>query len=277
MISVSLDLGGTNVKAALVENGAADELKELANELKDENAGDGTEGAGDSLANELAEAAGDAVKKAREVQAETGLGAATEKPSAITGIAGLTGSVLEGILADILGGPFDSLDAKGKVIAASAMNRVGKLGSGTAANLATTMIMTCQREGNRYTYSIFAADTEHRYFSAKALGHASGYRYAYSTSKQEATLSSGGKVYRFKVNSNKVTLADGVTKDMKYKTGFQSDAYIPEGDTAGFFDCKAEYIESTKLAACLTNRWSAKADEIVKACKEAAGTEGDEE
>ncbi len=266
---------------ALAENGAADELSELSNELKDDNAGeggeDGAEDGAESLANELADSAGEAVEKAREVQKETGLGTATEKPNALTGIASLTRNILEGILADILGGPFDSLDAKGKVIAASAMNRVGKLGCGAAAELSKTMIMTCQSEGNRYTYSVFEADSTHRYFSAKALGYASDYRYAYSTSKQEATLSSGGKVYRFKVNSDKVTLADGTTKSMARKTGFQKDAYIPEADTAGFFGCKAEYIESTGLAACLKDRWSAKADEIVKACKELATAEGDEE
>ncbi|MCR4704944.1 MAG: hypothetical protein K5641_02650 [Lachnospiraceae bacterium] len=290
--------GALDAINALTENGAADALSQLANALKDENAGagdgagdgagtgegegdgaDAGEGAdgGDSLANELAASAGEAVEKAKEVQKTTGLGTGTEKPSATSGIASLTGNTLDSILADILGGSFDSLDAKGKVIAAAAMNRVGKLGSGIAAQLATTMIMTCRNEGNRYTYAIFEADAAHTYFSAKALGYASGYRYSYSTSKQEATLSSGGKVYRFKVNSNKVTLSGDVTKDMKYKTGFQSDAYIPEDDTAGFFDCKAEYIESTKLAACLPNRWSAKADEIVETCKKAAHAEGVEE
>ncbi len=260
---------------ALAQNGATDELNELASELK-EAAADAGEG-GDELLSELEKTVEDAKETAAAVQKETGLGLSTEKPSGAKGLAGLSADDLSRILADVLGAAFDQLDAKGKVIAASGMNRVGKLGCGAAGDLAKTMIMQCRSEGNRYTYADFEADSARRYFSLNALGHASGYRYAYSSSKQEATLSLSGKVYRFKVNANSLTLADGTKKEMKYKTVFQKEPYVSEEDTASYFGCKAEYIEATKLAACLTDKMSEKADAIVKACKEAAGTEGAEE
>lgn len=169
----------------------------------------------------------------------------------------------------ILGGDFDELDAEGKVAAAAALDRLyDDYSNVNAKKLASQFISKCMSEHSPYVYIQLRGHTETEYIPLSTIGTKpiTTYRYVYSDSRQEATMTYGAKSYRFRVGAKVVTLTDGTEQEIqKYKVEFQNTPYIDEDTAKTYFDCEAEYITDTNYSACLTTKVKDKADTLYQA------------
>ena len=169
----------------------------------------------------------------------------------------------------ILGGSFDELDAEGKVAAATALDWLyDEYSNVNAKALAKQFITKCMSQRSPYVYTQLSGHPEAQYIPLSTIGNRSisSYRYVYSDSRQEATMTYGAKSYRFRVGAKVVTLTDGTEQEIqKYKVEFQNTPYIDEDTAKTYFNCEAEYIVDTKYGACLTTKVKEKADSLYEA------------
>lgn len=225
-------------------------------------AGDGTgtgNGAGDGTGNGNGSGAGDG----------TGNGTGTGSGSSDTNPATMSESALLNAIEQILGGSFDELDAEGRIAASVALDRLyDNYSNVNAKKLAAQFITRCMSERNPYAYTQLSGHAETEYIPLSTIGTKpiTSYRYVYSDSRQEATMTYGAKSYQFRVGAKVVGLSDGTEQEIKnYKVEFQNTPYIDEATSMTYFDCEAEYIINTKYAACLTKNVKEKADTLYKA------------
>lgn len=168
----------------------------------------------------------------------------------------------------ILGGSFDTLDAEGKIAASAALDRLfDDYSNVNAKKLAARFITKCMSEGNIYAYTQLSGHTETEYIAISTLNKpVTPFRYVYSDTKREATMTRGSTTLRFRVGANVVILTDGTEQEIKnYKIEFQNSPYIDENTAKTYFDCESEYIADTRYAACLTKSIREKADALYKA------------
>ena len=178
-------------------------------------------------------------------------------------------SALLNAIEQILGGSFDELDAEGKIAAAVALDRLyDNYSNVNAKKLAAQFITRCMSERNPYAYTQLSGHAETEYIPLSTIGTKpiTSYRYVYSDSRQEATMTYGARSYQFRVGAKVVGLSDGTEQEIKnYKVEFQNTPYIDEATAMTYFNCEAEYITNTKYAACLTTKVKEKADTLYKA------------
>lgn len=184
------------------------------------------------------------------------------------------GSSEEDLLAQLevlMGGAFDSLAEGDKVIVISALNRFGTAGSEAGASLAKQLTLQCAEENNRYIYAQYsgsAGQMANTAVSAATLGRVTGYRYIYTASKKNATLSKRGKTYSFTVGSRELKFSDQSVEMMSDSTALQgSNVYLPQDAVSRYFDCTSEVITGTGYAFCLTDVMNTSADELLESLK----------
>lgn len=178
-------------------------------------------------------------------------------------------TMLKNAIEQVLGASFDELSADGKVAAAVAMDRLyDNYSNVNAKSLAKQFITTCASESSPYVYAKLSGHSETEYISLAIIGNrvVTPYRYVYSESREEATMTLGATSYRFRVGGRVVTLTDMTTQSIdKYKVEFQSVPYIDESTAKTYFDCEAEYIADTNYSACVNKTVGDQADELYNA------------
>lgn len=173
---------------------------------------------------------------------------------------------LAALVEEALGAPFAELDDRGKAAAAAALSRMGKSGNPAAAQTAGTWLNTCVREGNRYVFRKLKGEAD-RYLPLDLIASCTGYRYVYSDSRMEVTLSKKRSVYGFQVYRDEVRLLDQTTEKLEGSVKVQGDCpYLSEEDARQYFNCEAEYIDQTEYGILLGPKESG----LVKAVEEAA-------
>ncbi|MDD7641530.1 MAG: hypothetical protein PUK75_03450 [bacterium] len=189
--------------------------------------------------------------------------------SSSTNPATMSEMALLNAIEQVLGGSFDELDAEGKVAAATALDWLyDDYSNVNAKALAKQFITKCMSQRSPYVYTQLSGHSEAQYIPLSTIGNRSisSYRYVYSDSRREATMTYGAKSYQFRVGANVVTLTDGTEQEIKkYKVEFQNTPYIDEDTAKTYFDCEAEYIVDTRYGACLTKKVKEKADSLYEA------------
>lgn len=263
------DLSGdslSNMLDALAAMGAESALNDIKDALTGAS-GSGTgsgSGSGSDLArSDLLDAVENAITESRE--------------SSLHGLldgygSGISGGVdLSSLIENLLGAPFEDLSADEKAAVTAAADRIGEAGSPSALEQARSFLNQCLRENNAYVYEKLREQTS-EYIPLKVLAHAAKYRYVYSDSKREATLSYKGRVFSFAVSGNEVTLKDQSTEQLTARVEMQSLPYVAEADAQKYFSCEAEYIEGSNYGICLNEKMQKLVDEIIS-----SATEGEEE
>ena len=136
--------------------------------------------------------------------------------------------------------------------------------------MAASCLNQCVREGNRYLYRKLKGESK-EYLPLHLIAFCAGYRYVYSDSKMEVTLSKKLSVYRFFVYQDTAALLDGSTEKLDGYVKLQNDVpYLPEADAGRWFGCEAEYIDNTEYGICLGPKASQWATEMVDTIQEGA-------
>lgn len=165
-----------------------------------------------------------------------------------------TASELENMIAQAFGGAFDSLSAEQQLAVVAALEWLyEEYGNTNARTLAQQYAQSCSSAGNPYIYTQLSDVRDTKYAPLAVLAQASGYRYVYSDSKQEATLTAHGATLSFRVGSNKVTKTDGTVLEIKnYKVEYQNNLPYVDQDTAEtYFSCKTVYVTDSSYGICL--------------------------
>lgn len=177
---------------------------------------------------------------------------------------------LSAMIEEVMGAPFDELDDRRKAAVTAALNRIGESGNQAAARMAASCLNQCVREGNRYLYRKLKGESK-EYLPLHLIAFCAGYRYVYSDSKMEVTLSKKLSVYRFFVYQDTAALLDGSTEKLDGYVKLQNDVpYLPEADAGRWFGCEAEYIDNTEYGICLGPKASQWATEMVDTIQEGA-------
>ncbi len=233
---------------ALAALGAEDALKEIQDSAAGSGggtgaggagaAGDGSDGSG-GAGSALDKALEDALAKSRE----SSLHGALDNAGADRG-------ALEDLIEERLGGAFDTLGGPDKAAVAAALDRLGEGGNQAARELAQEYLRQCIEENNRYVYKKLEGQAG-EYAPLDVTAYSTGYRYVYSDSRREATLTKRGAVYRFTVSGREVALKDQSTEQLSAKVEMQQTPYAAEQDIKKYFSCDAEYIEDSDYGVCL--------------------------
>lgn len=175
---------------------------------------------------------------------------------------------LENAIEQVFGESFNDLDDDGKSAAVAALNRLyDDYGNVNAKKLTAQYIAKCVSERSPYVYTQLTGHLETEYIPLSIIGTRpiTSYRYVYSDSRQEVTMTYGARSYRFRVGSNVVTLTDGTQQEIKnYKVEFQNTPYIDENTAKTYFECDAEYISGTRYALCVTKKVKEQTDALYK-------------
>ena len=132
--------------------------------------------------------------------------------------------------------------------------------------MAKEYITQCKLNNHPYVYTQFKEQKQMQFLPIPVMADASGYRYVYSDSRREATLTKRATTYRFLVGSNQITFTDGTQAEMDtYKIEFQDTPYIDEVTAKQYFECEAEYIFNTNYGVCLTKEIKEAAEKLYEA------------
>lgn len=174
---------------------------------------------------------------------------------------------IRSILETVLGSSFDDANDKNKAEATAAMNRLGQSGSRAAANLARIFLSQCVKEDNPYIFlKLRGESAEH--IPLRSIGICGGYRYVYSDSQKEVTLTKKSRVYRFSVYGDKVAVQGGKEEQLTSPVKVQSLPYLAEADASSYFRCQAEYIDTTDYGVVLNEEMQKRVEELISAFQE---------
>lgn len=179
------------------------------------------------------------------------------------------GDILAAIEA-VFGETFDNLSDADKAVVTAALDRIGQSGSRQAANLAQTYLNQCERERNAYIFQKLQGESA-EYIPLRLIGLCSGYRYVYSNSRKEVTLTKKSKVCRFTVYSDRMVRQDGAEEKLTTSVKVQNVPYLAEEDAIACFQCQAEYIDTTDYGVALSAQMQKRAKELVDALQEGEG------
>ena len=260
--------GADSAMGALAAMGAVDALQDIADQNKNNSdasrqinaalkEGQETAATGDSLAGGAGDGSGNG--SGNGDGSGNGNGSGNGSSDALN----MSRDELLGLLSELLGGEFGDLDADAQLIAAVAMKWLGEKGNHAATDLSISFINQCAKSKNPYVYNRLEGNSSAEYISLKTLGSATGFRYVYSDSRKEATLTKGAKVYRFKVGSAEVSYSDGSKDTMKSGIEFQKEPYVAEDASKQYFDCEAEYFDGNPNAGCMTSNMMTRAENLL--------------
>lgn len=175
---------------------------------------------------------------------------------------------LAALVEEVLGAPFEELDDGQKAAVTAAFSRMGSSGNQGAAQMAETWLHTCVREKNKYVFQKLKGETE-KYIPLDLVAAVAGYRYVFSDTGMEVTLSKKLSIYRFHVYRDEVQLLDDVTEKLQGFVKMQGDRpYLCGEDARQYFQCEAEYIDQTEYGICLGPKEKAWAEALEKAAQE---------
>ncbi len=185
-------------------------------------------------------------------------------------VSGLSEGDIQAAIEAVFGDTFDNLSDADKAAAAAALNRVGQSGSRQAANLAQTFLNQCVKDGNAYIFQKLKGESA-EHIPLRLVGLCSGYRYVYSDSKKEVTLTKKSNICRFTVYSDRMVRQDGSEEKLTASVKVQNVPYLAEEDAIAHFQCQAEYIDTTDYGVALSAQMQKHVEELVDALQEGEG------
>ena len=179
----------------------------------------------------------------------------------------------EALLADIesmLGKSVDEMDDRELIIADCVASKIAKSGDASAETLVQILTNRLLTDGNKYLYRQYEQNKSNEYISMEAISDISAYRYLYDDNKTTATMTSGSKVYTFKLGSDEMTknTAGSESEELSTNTVYQNYVYLSEDDALSYFGCSSEYLSSVDYAACLTKTMQSDVEEYVNQLQE---------
>ncbi len=196
-----------------------------------------------------------------------GTDATGESGSGGSEVAALSEDDIRTGIQEIFGDTFDNLTDADKAAATAAVNQMGRDGSRRAADLARIFVNQCAQEGNGYVFQKLKGESA-EHIPLRIVGLCSGYRYVYSDSRKEVTLSRKSSVYRFTVYSDQMTRQTGEKEKLTTSVKVQSIPYLAEEDALQYFQCQSEYIDTTDYGVALSLEMQKRAEELVSALQE---------
>ncbi|MDE5587906.1 MAG: hypothetical protein K2J60_02030 [Acetatifactor sp.] len=185
-------------------------------------------------------------------------------------VSGLSEGDIRAAIEAVFGDTFDNLSDADKAAAAAALNRIGQSGSRQAANLAQIYLNQCLTEGNGYIFQKLQGESG-EFIPLRLIGLCSGYRYVYSDSRREVTLTKKSNVCRFTAYSDRMARQDGSEEKLTASVKVQNVPYLAEEDAIAFFRCQAEYIDTTDYGVALSAQMQKRVQELVDALQEGEG------
>lgn len=165
---------------------------------------------------------------------------------------------------------FDDLDNAQKAAAIAALYRIGQFGNQTAEAMAKNLLNEGVRAQNPWLYPKLKKEAT-EYLPLRLIADSTGYRYIFSDSKTEVTLSKKLEVYHFTIYQEEVSLKDGETETLAAAVKVQDEeAYLSSADAMQYFTCEAEYIENTQYGICLSPKVKEQMEAILKTVLEGA-------
>lgn len=197
----------------------------------------------------------------------TGSGSGSGAAGAVSGLS--EGDIQTAIEA-VFGDAFDNLSDADKAAATAALNRIGQSGSRQAANLARIYLNQCVKDGNGYIFQKLKGESA-EHIPLRLIGLCSGYRYVYSDSRKEVTLTKRSNVCHFTVYSDRMVRQDGSQEKLTTSVKVQNVPYLAEEDAIAYFQCQAEYIDTTDYGVALSVQMQKRVQELVDALQEGEG------
>ena len=114
--------------------------------------------------------------------------------------------------------------------------------------------------GNGYIYEQLPNETL-EYIPTDKMARIVDYRYIFNDSQKLVTIQRGSQYYRFEAFSA-VAEKGTETVEMNNPAGFMGVIYIPEEIAGEFFDLRAEYLYRTTYGVILTDEWYERAIEF---------------
>ncbi|MBD5527298.1 MAG: hypothetical protein HDR02_02665 [Lachnospiraceae bacterium] len=185
-------------------------------------------------------------------------------------VSGLREEDIQAAIEAVFGDAFDNLSDADKAAATAALNRVGQSGNRQAADMAQTFLNQCVKDGNGYIFQKLKGESA-EYIPLRLIGLCSGYRYVYSDSRKEVTLTKKSNVFRFTVYSDQMVRQDGSKEKLTTPVKVQNVPYLAEEDAIACFQCQAEYIDTTDYGVALSSQMQKRAQELVDALQEGEG------
>lgn len=162
----------------------------------------------------------------------------------------------------------ENLSTSEKAAAAAGLNAIGEKGNKNAGNLARSLLNESLGEKSPYVYKKLKGETS-GYVPLKLAAQAAGYRYVYSDSKKEITLTKNGKTCRFVVSSDVMKKQDGTEVSLKSQVKMQDELpYISAEDAEAELGCSSEYIDATDYGICLDGAMKRQMDNLIHAWEE---------
>lgn len=201
---------------------------------------------------------------------ETGSGSGGTGNETSGAVSGLREEDIQTAIEAVFGDAFDNLGDADKAAATAALNRVGQSGNRQAADMAQSFLNQCVKDGNGYIFQKLKGEsTEH--IPLRLIGLCSGYRYVYSDSRKEVTLTKRSNVFHFTVYSDQMVRQDGSKEKLTTSVKVQNVPYLAEEDAIACFQCQAEYIDTTDYGVALSSQMQKRAQELVDALQEGEG------
>ncbi|MDE6640505.1 MAG: hypothetical protein K2K63_08275 [Acetatifactor sp.] len=185
-------------------------------------------------------------------------------------VSGLSEGDIRAAIEAVFGDTFDNLSDADKAAVTAALNRIGQSGSRQAANLAQTYLNQCLTDGNGYIFQKLQGESA-EYIPLRLIGLCSGYRYVYSDSRKEVTLTKKSNVCRFTVYSDRMVRQNGSEEKLTTSVKVQNVPYLAEEDAIACFRCQAEYIDNTDYGVALSEQMQKRFQELVDALQEGEG------
>lgn len=181
----------------------------------------------------------------------------------------LSENELIGLIENLLGDSFENLDADGKVVAAVACEWYGGKENLKAKELSAKWIDICYLEKNPYVFNKVVTSDKKEFASLRAISKVTDFRYVYSQTGREATMTGKAGIYSFTNGSSQVVLPSKSISDMntlpQYKGG---ELYIVEAAAMEFFECEVEPIEQSTHSALMKGDMETRARDLLVAMRE---------
>lgn len=268
------DMEGSSGEAFEDGSESTDTKKETDGVQSTEDANGETEGSktGESAGNVLdkAQSTDSEAEENEDGNTDNSLSASTETKEDNPAVASLTEEELLDYIEMETERIFDDLNDAQKAAAIAALYHIGQSGNKTAAAMAKNLLSEGVRAQNPWLYQKLKKEAT-EYLPLRLIADSTGYRYIFSDSKTEVTLSKKLEVYHFTIYSEEISLKDGEIETLVATVKVQDEEpYLSEADAIQYFACEAEYIENTNYGICLGPKVKEQMEAILKTVWEGA-------
>ena len=256
-------IDGIGALAGTQPNGALGALKDLYQELTNQELAGGNSAALRNLMNRVEEETAEQMENFLEDFSDTDLGDlikaflnANGMGDGLDALGGMD-SLGSGSASGLLGGSgldsvMDSLsDQEMAIILAGLSQYAEQTGSETAKDALDTYSRVTLGGGSVYAFEQLSSDPAYEYIPTDKIGRITGHRYIFNDSQKAVTLQRGSQYYKFKAFSSVAEKGTSM-EDMSKASGFQGVIYIPADAAKSYFGLDVQYLKDTSSGVLLT-------------------------